>query len=99
MTTSATVAAEYTPDHLVTAPELKLIDERVSEPDPGKHWKNPPPRLAMPSARHWRLKSNGWRVLPAIDWAMASASSKPRNAIAAALPDISRIQSSLISGT
>src|SRR5246127_298789 len=53
--TTATVAAANTHETRVTAPDWKLIAERVSEPDPGKHWKKPPVRFAKPSARHWRL--------------------------------------------
>ena len=34
-----THTAENTPDHCVTAPACWLIAERVSEPEPGKHWK------------------------------------------------------------
>ncbi len=54
-TTTATAAAANTPDKRLTAPAWKLMAERVSDPEPGKHWKKPPPRLASPSARHCRL--------------------------------------------
>ncbi len=62
------------------------MDERVSDPEPGMHWKKPPPRLASPSARAWRLQSSGCRVRAEIDFAMASASSRPNSAMAKALP-------------
>ena len=43
---AATAAAEKTPDHWLTAPACWLIVERVSEPEPGMHWKKLPARLA-----------------------------------------------------
>ena len=43
---SATAAAETTPDHCVTAPACWLIAERVSEPEPGMHWKKLPVKFA-----------------------------------------------------
>ena len=45
---SATTAAETTPDHCDTAPACWLIAERVSEPEPGMHWKNAAAMLARP---------------------------------------------------
>ena len=39
---SATATAETTPDHCVRAPACWLIAERVSEPEPGMHWKKLP---------------------------------------------------------
>ena len=38
----ATAAADTTPDHWVCAPACWLIAERVSDPDPGMHWKKLP---------------------------------------------------------
>ncbi len=43
---SATATAETTPDHCVAAPACWLIAERVSEPEPGMHWKKLPVKLA-----------------------------------------------------
>ncbi len=66
--------------------------ERVSEPEPGMHWKNEPPRLASPWPRHSRLKSSFSRVRAAIDLATATASSRPSTEMATALPVNGRIQ-------
>src|SRR6266481_3210310 len=38
-TVPATATAENTPDHWLTAPACWLIAERVSDPEPGMHWK------------------------------------------------------------
>ncbi len=55
---SATASAETTPDHCVTAPACWLIAERVSEPEPGMHWKKLPVKFASPSLRHcWFMSS------------------------------------------
>ena len=49
---SATATAETTPDHCVAAPACWLIAERVSDPEPGMHWKKLPVKFASPSLRH-----------------------------------------------
>ena len=82
---AATAKADMTPDHWVTAPACWLMEERVSEPEPGMHWKNEPERLARPSERHCWLMSIFWRVWAAMALAMAMASSRPRVAMARAL--------------
>ena len=51
-TIEATAKADMTPDHWVMAPACWLMEERVSEPEPGMQWKNEPERLASPSERH-----------------------------------------------
>jgi len=58
----ATMLAVRIPENRVVAPAWKLMAERDSDPDPGRHWKKPPTRLAIPSARHCRLKSSYCRV-------------------------------------
>jgi hypothetical protein len=50
-----------------------LIAERVSDPEPGMHWKKLPVKLATPSERHCWLMSSFWRVRAAITMAQAKA--------------------------
>jgi hypothetical protein len=98
-TITATATAEYTPDHCVTAPACRLTAERVSEPDPGMHWKKLPARLAAPSLRHCWLMSSRWPERLAIALAMAIASSNPSMASANASPVRRRTWSHFSSGS
>jgi hypothetical protein len=88
---SATATADTTPDHCVCPPACWLIADRVSEPDPGMHWKKLPVRLATPSLRHCWFRSSFWRVTAAMAFAIEIASRSPSSAMASALVENARI--------
>ncbi len=96
---SATATADTTPDHCVCAPACWLIAERVSEPEPGMHWKKLPGRFATPSLRHCWFRSSFCRVTAAIAFAIEIASSSPRSAIASALVENMRTCTASMTGS
>ena len=71
-----------TPDHCVWPPACWLIVERVSEPEPGKHWKQAAGQIGHAFAQALLIDVELLPVWAAIALAIEIASSKPSSAIA-----------------
>src|SRR5437868_5241268 len=96
---SATATADDTADHCVEAPACWLMAERVSEPDPGKQWKNDPAMFATLSDRHCWFILSFCLVWAARAFPIEIASSRPRSARASAPVEKVRIIPASMTGT
>ena len=98
-TQRATAAPAKTPDMRLTAPAWKLMAERVSEPDPGRHWNRPPAKLATPFGKALPIVVQRLAGFPGNGLGDGQGLESPRKAMATALPAISVTHSSFTCGT